>query len=138
MGLTDWLRDLCLQRAVLGFFLLSVLFVAACDSGGGGTDDTDQTPTVENPIQDQNANANGAPIEVDLSPVFSNPSTTSLNYTASSSNASAVDVSISDSMLTVTPGSGGEGDVTVTASNDAGEASDTFTVLVFADPPDRP
>jgi len=124
-------------RASVCLLVLAALVVGACDGGGTG-DEQDNAPTVTNEIQDRDANADGDPIEVDLSTVFSAPSSTTLTYEASSSNADVATVSVNDATLTVTPGEGGEADVTVTATNDAGEANDTFAMSVFADPPGRP
>lgn len=122
----------------LSLMLLLPVALAGCDSGGGGTNGDDQTPSVENQIQDRDANAGGEVIEVDLSTVFSAPANTSLAYSASSSNTAVAEVSVSDEVLTVTPGEGGEAEISVTAANEAGEATARFTVTVFAGPPGRP
>ena len=98
----------------------------------------DTSPTVENQIQDQRANAGGEAIEIDLGEVFAASSGGALAYSASSSDEAVAPVTINSAMLMVTPQEGGEAEITVTASNEQGEATDTFGVRVFADPPDRP
>lgn len=98
----------------------------------------DMSPTVENQIQDQRSNAGGEVIEVDLGQVFSTSSGGALTYSASSSDEAVASVAVNGTTLTVTPGQGGEAEITVRASNEQGEATETFGVRVFADPPDRP
>lgn len=126
-------------RRQWGLALLLVLSLTATGCDGGGTsDDTNESPLVRNEIQDQDATANGEALEIDLTPVFSAPSGAALSYSASSSNTTVAEVDVSEALLRVTPGEGGEATITVTATNDAGEATDRFAVAVFADPPDRP
>ncbi len=98
----------------------------------------DMSPTVENQIQDQRSNAGGEVIEVDLGQVFSTSSGGALTYSASSSDEAVASVAVNGTTLTVTPGQGGEAEITVKASNEQGEATETFGMRVFADPPDRP
>lgn len=121
----------------LPLLLMFLLAATGCD-GGGTSGDGDESPRVENEIQDQDATAGGEIIEIDLSPVFSSPSGASLSYSASSSDSSVVQVETSEALLRVIPQEGGEADVAVTATNDSGEATDSFAVMVFADPPERP
>lgn len=122
-----------------GLVLLLVLSLAATGCDGGGTsDDDNESPLVENEIQDQDATSDGEAIEIDLTSVFSVPSGATLSYSASSSNTAVAEVDVSEALLRVTPREGGEANITVTATNDAGEATDRFAVAVFADPPDRP
>lgn len=135
---TDSLR--AVAPRLLGATLL-MLFVSVwgmgCDSGGGNGG-MDPSPVVENEIQNQRANAGGDVIEVNLGEVFSAPSGAPLTYSASSSDEGVASVAVNSATLTVTPQEGGEAEITVTASNDQGEATDAFRVRVFADPPDRP
>lgn len=98
----------------------------------------DPSPTVDNEIQNQRANAGGDVVEVNLEEVFSAPSGEPLTYSASSSDESVASVEVSGTTLTVTPQEGGEAEITVEASNEQGEAIDTFRMRVFADPPGRP
>ena len=124
-------------RRGLSCLLALFVVVAGCDGGGTSGDGTD-APVVEAAIQDQDATAGGEAIEIDLGPVFSAPSGAALSYGASSSDSTVARVSVSGGRLRVVPQTGGTADVTVTASNEAGEATDRFGVSVFAGPPERP
>jgi len=95
-------------------------------------------PTVDRQIPNQDVQAGGESVTIDLEPVFSSAGDAPLTYSASSSDSEVATASVSSATLTVTPGQGGEATVTVTARNEGGEASDSFTVSVFAEPPGRP
>lgn len=107
----------------------------ACDGGGARAPGP---PTVENQIRNQEAQAGGDAISIDLRPVFTAPSGTTLSYAASSSNTAVATTQLESATLTVTPKEGGEAEITVTARNEDGQAQDVFTVSVFANPPSRP
>lgn len=114
----------------VGAFLLGLALVAsltACgddDDGGSGMDG----PMVEESIPNQTATADQGAIEVaDLNNVFSGEN---LSFQPSSSDSGVASTSVSSGTLTVTPEDGGTASISVTASNDAGEASTSFEITV--------
>ncbi len=119
----------------------ATITVTATDSGNLVATDTfivtvqptNDGPTVVNPIVDQSAIEDSAPITIDLTGVFADVDDTTLTLAASSSNGSLVTTSLSGNLLTLTlaPNASGSATITVTAT-DSGNlvATDTFIVTV--------
>ena len=85
-------------------------------------------PTVQQSISDQSATADQGAIEVaDLNSVFSGEN---LSFQAMSSDGSVASASTDSGTLAVTPQDGGTATVSITATNDAGEAETSFGITV--------
>ena len=78
--------------------------------------------------------AGGAPRTVDVSGAFRG---SNLSYAVHSSREASVAASIEGAVVTLTPLRGGEARITVSARNRIGEARQSFTATVGADPAER-
>ena len=104
---------------------------AVADGVGMGTiqDDDETPPETARPIDDM-VIALGTTRDLNLTPHFVGVPT---SYSAQAANE-AVGVSVDGAVLTVHGNAVGAAEVTVTAANGAGEATQTFTVTVVAPP----
>ncbi len=87
-------------------------------------------PTVENPIADQALTLGGAPFEVDLAGVFSDPIGDGLDYELEVRGETIVNAELDGTQLTVEAIAGGSAEVLVTASNIDGTAQAGFLATV--------
>lgn len=87
-------------------------------------------PTIADAPADQQLVLGGAPFEVDLSTVFTDPVGEGLDYSVEASNPALVDAALDGSTLTVTPTGAGISTVAVTAGNADGEARAGFAVTI--------
>ncbi len=87
-------------------------------------------PTIADAPADQELILGGAPFEVDLSTVFTDPIGDGLEYSIEASNPALVDAALEGSTLTVTPTGAGISTVSIAASNADGEARAEFAATV--------
>ncbi len=87
-------------------------------------------PTIADALADQELTLGGAPFEVDLSTVFTDPIGDGLEYSIEASNPALVDAALEGSTLTVTPTGAGISTVSIAASNADGEARAKFAATV--------
>ena len=89
----------------------------------------DVPPEIASRLPDLNLITGGEPALVDAAPAFSG---TALVFSASASGE-AVSIAVAGGQVTVSPLVEGESSVTITATNSAGTASQTFTATVSTD-----
>ncbi len=96
-----------------------------------------RAPSAVGTLPPQTLSENDAPVAVDVAGYFNDPNNTTLTYTAVSDNASVILAQMSGSQVTITPVGAGNASVTVTASDSALTATQTFSVSVIADLPEE-
>ena len=92
-----------------------------------------RAPTTVGTISEQTLSVGDTPVRLSVSPYFSDPNNASLTYTATSSDTSVVDTEaagVLGSNLTIHPIAEGSATITVTASDGALTATQTFSVTV--------
>lgn len=105
-----------------------------------GSPPKNTAPVVKNALSDRSIIAGSQPVKIDLAAlqVFSDADGDPLTYKATSS-ASHVTVSISGAVLTITPVSAGQSNITVTATDSKGASvTDAFVVTVSSRPNTKP
>ncbi len=102
-----------------------------------GTTINAAAPTTVGSIPAQTTNL-GIPLTVNVADKFSDPNDT-LTYTVKSNNTATATVAVSGSTVTITPVAIGTADITVTATDTAGQtAIQTFMVTVISSPLPNP
>ena len=91
-----------------------------------------RSPVAQGTIPAQTLTAGGSATTVNVSSYFSDPDADALTYKASSNNTAVVTVSTLGSTVSITPVAVGSATITVTASDGALTATQTFTATVNA------
>ena len=91
-----------------------------------------RSPVAQGTIPTQTLTAGGSATAVNVSSYFSDPDADALTYKASSNNTAVVTVSTLGSTVSITPVAVGSATITVTASDGALTATQTFTATVNA------
>ena len=121
-----------------------LVFLGACDDNGVDPDAELDEPQLVGAFEDLtfepeasiSDEAEELAEDIDLADTFAGEE---LTFSASAADESVVITSIEDEILTVTPVSNGETNVSVEAANEAGEVNDTFEAIVqIPSPPDSP
>ena len=119
------------RRAIRGFSLLAatvaIAWSAACGGDGGGSTAPPVTPPAPNraPVATVSAippqsGETGETVQVDVSPLFSDPDGDALTYSAATSDAAVADASVAGSVVTVSLVGAGTATITVTATDPGG------------------